>query len=142
MLRDQLSGLMTPVLATAQPAVVAAYIFGSFGRGTEAAHSDVDLGIWLREDPPRTLEGLCLDLADRLQAVISRRVDLVVLNRAPLDLIHRVLRDGVLIFESDRSMRIACEVRARREYLDMLPYLREYRRQSPTDAFDARERSR
>jgi predicted nucleotidyltransferase len=134
MVQDPLSGLMLPVFQGAQPPIVAAYVFGSVGRGTARDDSDVDVAILLEEDPPRTLDGLGLDLAVRLQEVLSRRVDLVVVNRAPLDLIHRVLRDGVLVFEADRSMRIRFEVRARRQYLDMLPYLREYRRQSSAGA--------
>ena len=52
----------------------------------------------------------------------------MVLNRAPVDLIHRVLRDGILLKESDPSARIRFEVKARREYFDLLPILRRYRR--------------
>jgi uncharacterized protein len=51
-----------------------------------------------------------------------------VLNEAPADLVHRVLRDGQLIFEADRSARIRFEVRRRNEYFDLLPILTEYRR--------------
>jgi hypothetical protein len=50
------------------------------------------------------------------------------LNRASVDLIHRILRDGILVYEAHRSARIHFEVQARREYLDLLPYLRQYRR--------------
>jgi uncharacterized protein len=108
--------------------VVAVYLFGSAGRGTDGAGSDVDVGLLLRTDPPPTLAGLCGDLAYELERVLRREVDLVVLNRAPADLVHRVLRDGHLVFESDRSSRIAFEVRRRREYFDLLPVLLEYRR--------------
>ena len=50
-------------------------------------------------------------------------------HRAPTDLVHRVLRDGRLVLERDRSARIAFEVRARNEYFDMQPILRRYRGQ-------------
>jgi predicted nucleotidyltransferase len=33
------------------------YLFGSVARGTAHAGSDVDVGVLLAEDPPRTLEG-------------------------------------------------------------------------------------
>ena len=56
-------------------------------------------------------------------------VDLVVLNRAQPDLIHRVLRDGRLILDRDPGRRIAFEVRSRNDYFDLLPFLRRYRRQ-------------
>ena len=50
------------------------------------------------------------------------------MNGAPVDLVHRILRDGRLLVERDRSARIAFEVRARNEYFDLLPMLRLYRR--------------
>ena len=46
----------------------------------------------------------------------------------PADLIHRVLRDGVLLVDRNPNRRIAFEVRARNDYFDLLPYLTEYRR--------------
>ena len=55
-------------------------------------------------------------------------VDLVVLDSAPVDLVHRVLRDGRLLYDDDPSMRVRFEVRSRNQYFDLLPYLREYRR--------------
>ncbi|MBK1630111.1 DNA polymerase subunit beta [Thiohalocapsa halophila] len=109
--------------------LLCAYLFGSVARGEDRPDSDVDLAVLFRDDPPRTLAGLHLDLADRLTGALGgRRVDLVVLNRAPVDLVHRVLRDGVLLLERDRSARIRFEVRARNEYFDLLPHLERYRR--------------
>ena len=59
---------------------------------------------------------------------LGRPLDLVVLNRARVELIHRVLRDGILIHDRNPSARICFEVKARNEYFDLLPYLRQYRR--------------
>ncbi len=105
------------------------YLFGSVARQTSGARSDVDIGVLLEQDPPRTLAGLRLDLEDDLRGLLGLEVQLVVLNRASVDLIHRVLRDGRLILDRDPSRRIAFEVKARREYFDLLPVLRQYRRQ-------------
>jgi hypothetical protein len=74
-----------------------------------------------------TLDGLRLDLAGSLEASLGKRVDLVVLNRAPADLVHRVLRDGVVVVERDRSARLRFEVRARNEYFDLAPVRARYR---------------
>ena len=41
-----------------------------------------------------------------LEALLGRPVDLIVLNRAPIDLVHRVLRDGEIVCETDRRARI------------------------------------
>jgi uncharacterized protein len=84
--------------------------------------------VLLLHSPQPTLEGQPLDLAEGLEGALGRDVDLVVLNEAPADLVHRVLRDGQLVFEADRSARIRFEVRRRNEYFDLLPILTEYRR--------------
>jgi predicted nucleotidyltransferase len=118
-------------LAGADSGLVCAYLFGSTARGVARPGSDLDVAVLFASDPPHTLAGLHLDLADDLSAATGRPVDLVVLNRAPVDLVHRVLRDGILLLERDRSARISFEVHARAEYFDLLPYLQRYRRTAP-----------
>jgi len=117
-------------LAGVRSDVVAAYLFGSHGRGTARDDSDVDVAILVRGEPPPTLEGLGMDVLADLERELGRPVDLVVLNHGPSDLVHRVLRDGRLVLERDRSARIAFEVKARNTYFDMQPILRRYRGQS------------
>jgi len=107
---------------------VAVYLYGSVARGTAREGSDVDVGLLLENDPPRTLKGLHLDVEADLESLLGVPVQLVVLNRAPPDLVHRVLRDGKLVFERDRSLRIRFEVRSRNEFFDLQPILRQYRR--------------
>jgi predicted nucleotidyltransferase len=109
--------------------VVAAYLFGSVARGSAHDASDVDVAVLLDKDPSRTYEGLPLPLEGALERVIRRPVQVVVLNQAPVDLVHRVLRDGLLVCDRDKGARIRFEVRARAAYLDLLPVLRRYRRQ-------------
>lgn len=106
---------------------VAVYLFGSVARGTAHAGSDVDVGVLLAEDPPRTLAGLKLDVASDLELRLGIPVQLIVLNRAPADLVHRVLRDGRLLLDRDPSKRIRFEVRKRNEFFDLQPILRRYR---------------
>jgi hypothetical protein len=55
-------------------------------------------------------------------------VQVIVLNDAPPDLVHRVLRDGVLVLDRDPPLRVHFEVRARNEYFDVKPFLDQYRR--------------
>ena len=108
--------------------IACAYLYGSWARGEAGQMSDVDIAVLFAEKPPATLNGLGLDLSGELETLLGRRVDLVVLNRAPVDLTHRVLRDGALVCDADASARVAFEVKARNDYFDLLPYLREYRR--------------
>lgn len=111
-------------------AIACAYLYGSAARGEAGPASDVDIAVLLPHMPPATLQGLAFDLAGDIERLIGRRVDIVVLNRAAPDLVHRVLRDGVLLHESDRRSRVTFETRSRAEYFDVLPYLRQYRRSS------------
>lgn len=108
--------------------LAAVYLYGSRARGTSRVRSDVDLGLLFEKTPPGVLGGPADRIADELGRELRLPVQAVILNTAPADLVHRVLRDGVLVHEADRSARVRFEVARRREYLDLLPVLREYRR--------------
>jgi uncharacterized protein len=106
--------------------VVCAYLFGSVARGEARESSDVDVGVLL-ERVPEGLDGLGIRLGHELSDAVGREVQVVVLNRAPVDLAYRVLRDGVLVAEGNRRARALYEIRTYNEYFDLLPYLRRYR---------------
>jgi predicted nucleotidyltransferase len=116
------------------PSLVCAYLYGSVARGEAGPGSDIDIAVLFRETPPATLDGLAFDLAGEIERVLGNAVDIVVLNRAAPDLVHRVLRDGVLVHEGEHRMRVAFETRMRAEYFDVLPYLRRYRRSAARHA--------
>lgn len=125
---DPIRQILARYFTAAAPELLAVYLYGSVARGTASAESDVDLGLLYATKPPSTLDGLPLDVEADLERELGRRVQAVVLNGAPADLIHRVLRDGELILDRDRSHRIRFEVDARNRYFDLLPILRRYRR--------------
>ncbi len=107
---------------------VSVYLFGSVARGTDTSRSDVDVAILFPQSPPKTYDGLPLRLEGELEKLLGRPVQVVVLNHAAADLRHRVLRDGKLILDRDRSFRIRFEVQTRNEYFDLQPILQRYRR--------------
>jgi predicted nucleotidyltransferase len=109
------------------PEVTAAYLFGSVAAERSRPDSDVDVGVLYRTAPPTTLLGQPYSQEAELSGRLGCPVQLVVMNGAPVDLVHRILRDGVLLVEHDKSARIAFEVRARSVFFDLLPVLREYR---------------
>jgi|SRR6185312_629030 len=108
--------------------LAAVYLFGSVARGTAGPGSDVDVGVLYADDPPRTLAGLGLDLENDLERLLELPVQVVVLNRAPVDLVVRVLRDGKLLFEGNAAKRVRFEVRSRMAFWDLEPFIRRYRR--------------
>ena len=82
----------------------------------------------LNAPPAPTLSNVVRDVEAAVERVVGRRVEAVALNRAAPDLVHRVLRDGVILLDRDKSARIRFEVRARNEYFDLEPLRRLYRR--------------
>jgi uncharacterized protein len=68
-----------------QPDVVAAYLFGSQARGDAGPLSDVDLAVWLGDDPdPGRRLSLQLALSAQAASLLETdEVELVVLNGAP-----------------------------------------------------------
>jgi predicted nucleotidyltransferase len=126
--RAELERVLREFFAAEARGVAAAYLFGSFAREGARARSDVDIAILYLEEPEPCLAGLPLDVEAALEARLGRQVQAIVLNTAPPDLVHRVLRDGRLLLDADRSARIRFEVRARNEYFDLEPILRRYRR--------------
>lgn len=107
--------------------VAAAWVFGSVARGTAHPSSDVDVAVLFREPPPPTLDAGPLAVEGDLERALGHTVQVVSLEQAPVDLVHRVLRDGVLVADHDRSARIRFEVRARNELFDLEPVRRLYR---------------
>ncbi|MGE5357491.1 MAG: type VII toxin-antitoxin system MntA family adenylyltransferase antitoxin [Bacteroidales bacterium] len=108
--------------------IAAAYVFGSQARGTAGDGSDVDVAVLFGKEPPHTLNGPHAELAHALELALGRPVDIVVLNHVAVDLAHRVLLEGVLVCDLDRSARVRFEVRTRNEYFDLEPFLLRYRR--------------
>ena len=109
---------------------VAVYLFGSIARGEATDASDVDVAVLFDKAPESTLSGAALTLEGDIERRLGRPVDLLNLNRAPSDLVHRVLRDGVIVFDGDRSRRLRFEVDKRNEFFDMEPVRRRYRQRA------------
>ena len=125
---DEISETIRRSLAEDARGVVAVYVYGSRARGTATPASDVDVAI-VRELPAGPgFGGLPLDLEGALARSLGLAVEVVDLETAPADLVHRILREGRLVVDRDPARRIALEVRRRNEYFDLLPLLERYRR--------------
>lgn len=103
-----------------------AYLFGSRATGEKRRGSDADVAVM----PAGELSLLELGrLADKLAGALGvPDVDLVLLDRASLELRGRVVQAGHLIFSVDEPRRVAFEVRTRSEYFDYLPTLQAHTR--------------
>lgn len=105
--------------------VLEAYLFGSHAAGTARAHSDIDVAVYVREAPGAASGyGYAAELTSYLmRALGTNDVDVVVLNRAPPVLYHRVLRDGRRILARDLRATTTREGYALSRYCDFLPQL-------------------
>jgi predicted nucleotidyltransferase len=118
-------------VAARMPSQVAAvYLFGSQARGTARPDSDIDLGLLYVDPPESTLLAQPFLLEAELSVALGRPVQCVVMNEAPPDLVHRILRDQQLLLDRDPSLRVRFEVAARNRYFDLKPFLDRYRKRT------------
>ena len=119
-LTERLAALLDP-----RKEVLEAYLFGSHARGQAQPHSDVDVAVYV--DDARVDDsgyGYRANLTTDLMAGLGYNdVDVVVLNRAPPLLYHRVLRDGVRLLARDLRATTTREGRAVSRYCDFVPQL-------------------
>jgi predicted nucleotidyltransferase len=122
---------MLGILAKYNP--VAVYLFGSRAQGRARADSDIDLAIVLPDDCsiPATER---IDLIARLEELAGQRVDLVLLNRAPLPLQFEIIHTGILLYESSSDARTDFEDIVVRDYLDLGPMLERSRQEIMEEA--------
>jgi uncharacterized protein len=97
-----------------------AMLFGSAARGETTPHSDLDIAIGL--EPATHLDARDLgEIVARLEHATGRTVDLVILNEAPPGVAYRAFRDGILLLERNRQLRVSLQSRVILEYLDFKP---------------------
>ena len=127
--REEELSLRIPLLArnlSIFPEVVAVYLFGSFARGNPRRGSDVDIAVFTADLSPsrHRFRSRAEYVAAASKALGTDKVDVVVLNQAPIVLRHEVFRDGKLLFVRDRGGLSRFRVRSSREYLDTIPLRR------------------
>jgi predicted nucleotidyltransferase len=104
-----------------RPEVVFAYLYGSFAEGLP--FRDIDVAIWL--EPGMASLDRELELGVELQRVVPIRVDVQLLNMAPLALRYHATR-GLLLVSKDDNIRSECVERWRSAYWDYLPVARHH----------------
>jgi predicted nucleotidyltransferase len=121
---DQLRVIL-PSILTEHP-VEAAYVFGSIARGVATPMSDVDIALLLSNPlPAYDRLNLELDIQGEVedQAGLDS-VDVRSLNEAPLMVKGRIIQQGILVYERDKTARVAFEVATRKRYFDFAPIAR------------------
>ena len=121
---DELVVRLSPALER-RAEVLEAYLFGSHARGNAHTASDVDVAVYVDEqlaDPG--VWGYRAELTtDLMDAIGTNDVDVVVLNKAPPLLYHRVLRDGVRLLSRDLRATTTRAGQALSRYFDYLLHM-------------------
>ncbi len=113
------------------------YLFGSQIDGEIGPLSDVDLGVLLAHDAP--VARIRARLAHLLSGTLDRgRIDLIILNQAPIELAYAVIAQGRILYERARAERIEYEADVMSRYGDYLPFLRAQRQDILEGAGDER----
>lgn len=105
--------------------VLAIYIFGSYVSGRFSERSDIDIAVYM--DGQIGWKKI-VEMKYMLEDVLDRRVDLILLNDADLELAYMILSEGRRIFVRDVERVAEFEVKIVKKYLDMKPRLEEYYR--------------
>lgn len=104
--------------------VLLAYLFGSRLTANIGPQSDYDIGLLVRSPSL----GLMARLAHEIGAILETdRVDVVLLNQAPVELAYAVIAQGRLLYERSLADRVEFEARIMSLYGDYLPILRHQR---------------
>jgi predicted nucleotidyltransferase len=104
------------------PEVTLAYLFGSQVKGEVGPLSDYDIAVLFESySDGGELRGA---LGSALATALGTRIDVVFLNRAPIELAYAIIAEGIIIYERDPSTRIDYESKVMGLYGDYLPTLR------------------
>ena len=116
----QFSEALTP-----REEILEAYLFGSRPREGVRTDSDVDVAVYVDEACADDGHwGYQAELTTDLMAMLgTNEVDVVVLNKAPILLYHRVLRDGVRFLSRDLRATTTRLGQALSRYFDFLPQI-------------------
>jgi Predicted nucleotidyltransferases len=103
-----------------QDAVVLSYLFGSVAQQRAGKLSDVDLAVYL-DDSLNSYERFDLELellSDLGDIIGTDRVDLVVMNDAPISLNFEIIKANHPLFIRDNDLKVDFEHYIMSRYLD------------------------
>jgi predicted nucleotidyltransferase len=107
-----------------QPDIIFAYLHGSFLKAER--FRDIDVAVFLKNPASSTLQAE-IRLETELAKVIKKfRVEIRVLNHAPLSFRYNVIKDGSAIVVVDDALRCEFVEATLRDYFDFAPFRKRY----------------
>jgi uncharacterized protein len=121
--RERVVNKISSYLVERHKEIIAVYLFGSFNAAE--AFSDIDLAILADSplDDPLFIE---IDLETELEKIVKYRVDVRILNKAPLSFCREVIRSGIVIVDRRPNLRADFQGKILKQYSDFTPFRRRY----------------
>ncbi|MFU8773225.1 MAG: type VII toxin-antitoxin system MntA family adenylyltransferase antitoxin [Anaerolineales bacterium] len=108
--------------------VLLAYLFGSQANKTTGPLSDIDIAILFQNNEDTV--SLSLELSSEMSKKFpSHRIEVIALNKAPIELAYAVIAQGICIYQKDNYLRIEFEAQVLSRYGDFLCVLRNQRQE-------------
>ena len=121
--RERVVNKISSYLVERHEEIIAVYLFGSFNAAE--AFSDIDLAILVDSplDDPLFIE---IDLETELEKIVKYRLDVRILNKAPLSFCREVIRSGIVIVDRRPNSRADFQGKILKKYSDFMPFRRRY----------------
>ncbi|HEY9246935.1 MAG TPA: nucleotidyltransferase domain-containing protein [Candidatus Methanoperedens sp.] len=112
---------------SSKDSIILAYLFGSTVRGDTGRLSDIDIGVLLDEKiSKKDRFELELKLISEIATLIKKnKIDLVVLNEAPLLLSYNIIKNGIILKSSEME-RVNFETKILSMYMDEKYYIKRH----------------
>ena len=112
---------------SSKDSIILAYLFGSTVRGDTGKLSDVDIGVMLDEKlSKKDRFDMELKLISEIGTLIKKnKIDLIVLNEAPLLLSHNIIKNGIVL-KSNEIERVKFETKIFSMYMDEKYYINRH----------------
>lgn len=121
-----------------QPAIQLVYLFGSRVEGRIGPASDYDFALLVEygADGPgvraafaHAIARLLVGTGRESAPVAPERIDVILLHRAPIELVYHIIAQGTCLYKRTETTRIEYEATVLSRYGDYLPILRQHRKE-------------
>ncbi len=106
--------------------VLFCYLFGSHAREDAIQSSDVDLAVYFDKEKVEDFFDKRIELITKISRILKKDADVVVLNSTSPLLRYVILKEGSLVFEKNKGIRVDFELKSLNEYFDFKPVLEMY----------------
>ena len=109
---------------TWQPEIIFAYIYGSFAQKKD--FHDIDIGIFVKGDALSLASDLEYTWEEELKQQLNLKVDVRIINRAPIYFLYQVIKERLIIVDKLPSLRADFESWVFKSYFDIAHFRNEY----------------